>query len=217
MTESKSFQAETGGAGEVVVEFNIDTTTIQGKKIVVFEKLYRDEEKHGDGRELAKHEDWDDEGQNLEIKVAKIGTVAKDKNDGDNIIFPDKEQTIVDTVEYINLMKGTEYTMVGTVMVKETGEALEINGEKITVRKTFISSETGAERLNWSLGLTQRIFLEWSLLCLRGYIEGNRRKFRRRFMRISMTIVNILRLGRESGRRRLIIWMETIRLESGML
>ena len=153
VTESKSFQAETGGAGEVVVEFNIDTTTIQGKKIVVFEKLYRDEEKHGDGRELAKHEDWDDEGQNLEIKVAKIGTVAKDKNDGDNIIFPDKEQTIVDTVEYINLMKGTEYTMVGTVMVKETGEALEINGEKITVRKTFISSETGSGEVELEFGV----------------------------------------------------------------
>lgn len=140
---STTFKAGENGKGTVDVEINLDTTTIQGKHYVAFESLYRSQDKHGDGRVLAKHEDWDDESQTVTIKVTKIETVAKDgtgsEPDGDNVIMPEPNQKIVDTVSYEGVMREETYTLVGVLVDKETGEPILVNGEKITASATFDS------------------------------------------------------------------------------
>ena len=45
--------------------------------------------------------------------------------------------TIVDTVSYFNLEVGKTYIMKGTLMNKEAGKALTVDGKKVTAEKTF--------------------------------------------------------------------------------
>lgn len=142
---STTFKAGENGQGTVVVEINLDTTTIQGKELVAYERLYRSEDKHGDGRILAVHEDLADEAQTVVVKVARVETLAKDGTgenpDGDNVIEPEADQTIVDTVSYEGLMREEVYTLVGTLMNKETEEPLLVDGEKVIASTTFTTSD----------------------------------------------------------------------------
>lgn len=67
----------------------------------------------------------------------EIGTTAKDQDTGTNQGIAKEQTTIIDTVEYTNVNPGTEYTIKGVLMNKETGEPLLVNGEQITAEKTF--------------------------------------------------------------------------------
>lgn len=58
-------------------------------------------------------------------------------SDGEKVIGADKKVTIVDTVTYENLTPGKEYTLKGTLMNKDTGKALTVDGKKVTAEKTF--------------------------------------------------------------------------------
>ena len=49
----------------------------------------------------------------------------------------EEQATIVDTVLYSHLLPGKEYTVKGTLMNKETGEEVLINGEEVTAETTF--------------------------------------------------------------------------------
>lgn len=67
-----------------------------------------------------------------------IGTTASDKSDGDDSLDPAPNAALVDTVDYRNLTPGTEYTLHGTLMLKETGAPLTNDkGEAVTVEKAF--------------------------------------------------------------------------------
>ena len=48
---------------------------------------------------------------------------------------------VLDEVFYTDLIPGKEYTVKGTLMVKETGEPLTVDGEKVTAEKTFTAEE----------------------------------------------------------------------------
>ena len=117
-------------SGDVDVVFEIDSRTIAGKSVVVFETLYFKNVK------VAAHTDITDEGQ--EIDYPKIKTNA---NDGLTEDESGKvgETTIVDTVSYNNLIVGKEYTITGTLMDKDTGRPLgEDKGiEPIKASNTF--------------------------------------------------------------------------------
>ena len=104
--------------GTVEVTFTIDTTELAGKELVVFEKVLT-----ANGTVVGTHEDIDDEGQTVEVATPEIGTTATSA-DGDKSLDFDYEVTLVDTVEYSGLNPGETYTVEGTVMDKETGEAL---------------------------------------------------------------------------------------------
>lgn len=67
----------------------------------------------------------------------EIGTTALDKETGYHLSKPDEKVTIVDTVEYEGLKKGQEYKVVGTLMDKETGEPILVDGKPVTSEKTF--------------------------------------------------------------------------------
>lgn len=68
--------------------------------------------------------------------VPKIGTKA-DIN-GEKTAVAAEDITINDEVFYTNLYIGKEYTLVGVLMDKSTGEPLQINGETVTSTVVFV-------------------------------------------------------------------------------
>ena len=85
----------------------------------------------------------------------EIATTALDQESGSQMAKPDDKVTIVDTVEFEGLKKGVEYKVIGTLMNKETGEALEINGEPITSETTFTAKKsTGSAEVEFTFDAT---------------------------------------------------------------
>ena len=64
-------------------------------------------------------------------------TTATDSETNDHISLPDEEVTINDKVEYTNLLPEKTYEIKGTLMDKETGKALIIDGKEVTATKKF--------------------------------------------------------------------------------
>lgn len=131
--------------GSVELEFTFDASGLKGKETVVFEKLFYEE------KEIAVHEDLDDKNQTVKFQNPEIKTTASDKTTGTNEGIAQKEVTIVDKVEYNNLISGKEYTVKGILMDKETGKPLLIDGKKVTAEKTFTAkSEAGSIELEFT-------------------------------------------------------------------
>ena len=131
--------------GSVELEFTFDASGLKGKETVVFEKLFYEE------KEIAVHEDLDDKNQTVKFQNPEIKTTASDKTTGTNEGIAQKEVTIVDKVEYNNLIPGKEYTVKGILMDKETGKPLLIDGKKVTAEKTFTAkSEAGSIELEFT-------------------------------------------------------------------
>lgn len=73
----------------------------------------------------------------------KIGTQAAEAADGDQIAQANEQMTLVDTVYYENLEFGSAYTLIGTLMVKSTGEPLlDAEGNPVTATKEFMANNT---------------------------------------------------------------------------
>lgn len=66
----------------------------------------------------------------------------KDSETGLQMAHADEEVTLIDTVSYSNVPAGEELTLQGILMDKETGEALEIDGETVTSELTFTPEST---------------------------------------------------------------------------
>ena len=100
--------------GEQEVTFKVNPKDVAGKTLVVYEYLYDQKD-----RQVAKHEDIDDEGQTVEIRNAEIGTSAS--IDNKKIInTKDKTVELVDKVSYTGLIVGNTYTVEGMLMDKDT-------------------------------------------------------------------------------------------------
>jgi len=111
---------------------------IEGKDMVIFEYLI-----NAKGTMLATHEDLTDKLQ--ELTVPKIRTRFTDKKTETHIAYPDEQTTLIDVVNYDNLIPGKSYRMTSTLMNKKTNtELLDENGKKITAEKEFTASETGS-------------------------------------------------------------------------
>ena len=68
-----------------------------------------------------------------------ITTQASDAKTQYQIIKPSADTDIVDKVTITDTMAGREYTITGTLMDKETGEAITVNGNPVTASETFTS------------------------------------------------------------------------------
>ena len=132
ITVSETFIAEEKD-GSIDITFKFDASALAGKSLVAFESLT------AEGKEVAVHADLEDEGQT--VRIPEIKTTATDKVTGDHDGVVAKETTVLDEVFYKNLIPGKEYTVKGTLMVKETGEPLTIDGKKVTAEKTFTAEE----------------------------------------------------------------------------
>ncbi|HEY9575344.1 MAG TPA: VaFE repeat-containing surface-anchored protein, partial [Lachnospiraceae bacterium] len=84
-----------------------------------------------------------------------LKTTAVDKATQSHVGAVSSKTIIVDTVAYTNLIPGKEYTLKGTLMVKETKEPLMVDGKEVTAEKTFIPKEkNGKEELEFSFPST---------------------------------------------------------------
>ncbi len=126
----------------VQLSFNLDSTALAGGAVVVFEEIYL-----GDNL-IAVHTDIDDPAQT--VYIPKIGTSARDGENGSSVSLIKEEITIVDTVSYAGLIPGESYTVKGKLMDKETGAAaLDAAGNEIVAEAEFT-----AENSNGSIDVT---------------------------------------------------------------
>ena len=58
---------------------------------------------------------------------------------------PDKEVTLIDTVEYSGLKKGQSYKVIGTLMDAETGEAILIEEKPVTAETEFTAKKSSGK------------------------------------------------------------------------
>ena len=138
VTAETTFTPETA-SGEVEVTFTFDSRAIADKTdIVVFESLERT------GVEIASHADIEDGKQTTTVTRPQIGTTALDGHDGDKNVVTDGKTTVIDTVEYKNVIPGKTYTLKGSLHVKVTDEEgnvtekpLEVDGKPVTAETTF--------------------------------------------------------------------------------
>ena len=120
-------------AGRMNMEFTVDTSKLGGKSLVAFEFLnYK-------GKVIAKHEDLEDEDQT--VTVPEIQTIAKGDL-GQLVNAGGAEVRVTDTITYKGLEVGKTYTAHGTLMDKNTGEAiLDADGKPITAETTFAAAK----------------------------------------------------------------------------
>ena len=127
-------------SGFEVVSINVpETYQHAGETITVYEKLYDE-----GGSLIAKHTDKDDVNQQVTVIAPEIGTTALDGHDGDKNVVTDGKTTVIDTVEYKNVIPGKTYTLKGSLHVKVTDEEgnvtekpLEVDGKPVTAETTF--------------------------------------------------------------------------------
>ena len=121
--------------GEVEVTFVVDTTALGGQDVVAFEQLM------ADGDVVCSHEDLEDDAQT--VRFPRIGTALADK-DGNREVMATNTVTLVDTVDYHNLIAGRSYELLGSLVDKETGEPLcDENGNQIVARSHFVAEREG--------------------------------------------------------------------------
>lgn len=72
--------------------------------------------------------------------MVTIETTAVDSDIDDNTTLPREDITITDTAKIEGAEDGEEYTLIGTIMDKETGEELQIDGNTVTATTTFTSN-----------------------------------------------------------------------------
>lgn len=122
--ETEFTPAEADGTVEAKISFRADD--FAGENVTVFEEVYLN------GKIVGDHKDVHDEDQT--VKVPEIGTKAAGESTGKNYLRSTGRQTIVDTVEYSNLIEGKTYTL-KTWLVD--GEGNEIKGaEPVTTQFT---------------------------------------------------------------------------------
>ena len=140
---------------EVVYLENLDLSRMQGRSLVVFERLYLGEvtpEAAEEGEfetcypdSSAEfplcHEDAEDTDQT--VYVPEIRTTAKGTDGGHELLGSAGDFS--DVVEYRNLQPGTEYILRGIVMDRETGEPLLLKGEQVVGEMAFVTENAGAE------------------------------------------------------------------------
>jgi hypothetical protein len=129
--------------GTVDVEFVFSGTGLAGTSTVVFEDLYENDVN------IASHAEIKDEGQTIHFPEVK--THAEDQKTKDEVGETHKETTIVDKVNYRNLIPGKEYTVRGVLMDKETVKPVTVNGKTVTSEKKFTADKAdGTVEMNFT-------------------------------------------------------------------
>lgn len=130
---NKTFVA-TAESMEVEMNLGIDTSSLVGKDIVAYEKLYYR------GSLIASHEDVNDTDQTVTILNPTIKTKASSSSsDIYNTNVPVRQRGyIYDTVDMTGLIPGKEYTISGQLLSKDTEEAVVLlkDGVKATLSNT---------------------------------------------------------------------------------
>lgn len=125
------------GSIDVTIPFN--GNDVAGLSVVVYEKIYRFDNEN-QNYNIANHENINDLEQS--VYYPDTSSLAIDEESGGHEAIKDGERTIVDTVSYQNLENGQEYTVVGTLVDKETGETItDADGNAITSYTEFVAGD----------------------------------------------------------------------------
>lgn len=127
---SATFVAEKQN-GEIDIIFKVPGELIRGKSVVAFETVYND------GKVVAIHHDINDEDQTVKVTNPKVGTTAN--VNGNKEAEESSKITIIDRVEYKNLVIGKTYVVRGILMDKATGKALLVNGKTVEASAEFVA------------------------------------------------------------------------------
>lgn len=117
--------------GSVSLAYTLDSRKLEDVTTVVFETLYYN------GREIAAHADIQDEKQEVYFTDVKFKTTMTDDETGGHEGIVNKTTVLTDTVVYTGLIPGREYTVTGTLMDKETGKPLVVNGNRVESTAKF--------------------------------------------------------------------------------
>ena len=144
---STTFTAEQAN-GSVEVVFRFNGSALAGDAVVAFESLTYQ------GIEIAAHMDINDEEQT--VYFSGIHTTAIDSTSKSHKATASGTVTILDTVDYTNLIPSQLYTVVGTLMDKATGSALlDKDGNPITASMTFTPAmANGSVEMNFAFDAT---------------------------------------------------------------
>lgn len=120
----------TAASGSVDVSFTVPAG-FAGEVLVAFEELY--EVADAPESPIAEHADIDDPAQTVTVEnapqapVPAIGTSLVDAADQDHVLASGGG-ALVDTIAYLNLVPGVEYTVAGELMNKADGQPTGITG-----------------------------------------------------------------------------------------
>ena len=88
-------------------------------------------------------------------KTQLLGTKARSEKTGTQEAFPEKETVLIDTLDFRNLQIGQEYWIVGTLMDRENGEVLHVDGKPVTAETCFVPEEKdGTAEVRFSFDAT---------------------------------------------------------------
>ncbi|EJR64346.1 VaFE repeat-containing surface-anchored protein, partial [Bacillus cereus] len=121
--------------GSITLDFTCNATGLEGKEVVVFEKLFKD------GKMVTSHADINDKGQTVKFVNPEVKTTALNKVDGSKELEATVSVTIQDKVEYKDLIVGKEYVVKGKLMDKATNKPLQVDGKEVTSETTFTAKE----------------------------------------------------------------------------
>ena len=145
--DGNTMMAPVSGNIDLTFEFE-GSDELEGKTLVAFETMtYKDVE-------IFVHKDLKDEEQTVHIPGGHTNVVDKDTKD--RISKADKEVTLIDTVTYSNVLAGKEYEVTGTLMNKETGEPILVDGKEVksTVKFTAPTPEDGSKYVSGTVDVT---------------------------------------------------------------
>lgn len=118
---------------KVTVSAHIDTTGLEGHVIMAYDYLYQyiditnNDKVKGDWVHVKRHPADGEQDKRQMLYVPDLHTMAKDALTGDRVGARDKNDRIIDTVEYMNLSKSEEYVLTMTLVDTLTGEPLVKN------------------------------------------------------------------------------------------
>ena len=120
--------------GTINLPFTFNASNMEGVSLVAFEQLFSGE------AEIADHKDLEDKDQT--VTFPKVRTTAHSEK-GDDEFLASNPIKLIDTVAYENLIPGKSYTVVGTVMDKDSRtflgkiKPLTVDGEVVSATVTF--------------------------------------------------------------------------------
>ena len=142
---SKDFDVTIDGSGNgrksgnVENSFLVDTTGLEGHRLVVFEKLSRDYGNENGLVTLYNHNDWNDLAQTVYIPSIDTTFISKATNNHSGELTENFKAT--ESVAYTNLLVGHTYKIVAELRDKATGAvAIDGKGDEIKAVKEFTPS-----------------------------------------------------------------------------
>ena len=165
---------------ETVELTGVDPTGLDGKikRLVIYESLYlgtysspEEIDAAAESGKIKSRYDEYDETDDMDF----FPVTHKDKDDADQTIYYSRfkttaslEETIKDTLNYINLPSGQSFIARGTLMDKESGEVMkDASGKEITGEKSFETEKDDGSN-PFSSGMVEVVFNDYDITNLGG-------------------------------------------------